>query len=297
MNERIAQVKSTAGKCVVYLIGWLVAVAAIGGPWWVRLPLVAVFGTALGFGLLWLLQRRKKAAQAMVWVMWDRSRATRAVAGVAVVLMGLFMFYGAKGLHGWQMRQYEVKKAAAQQARAAQATTAQTTPMPSPTMPSPSTTPGSIPTAPPETTASTPSSTSADEDKKTPEPETPQGEETVVEAPKKEIPAVRDATNTATAFINAYVKRGEPKDKWSKGVRPHATKKYAPLLDTVEPSQVLSSKVIGKPTATMVAPDFNKPTAITITVPTDGGVLEVHTVPEGGKWKVSDLAVADTEQG
>jgi hypothetical protein len=72
-------------------------------------------------------------------------------------------------------------------------------------------------------------------------------------------------------------------DQWSNRLRPYTTDEYLPVLASVDPANVPSSRVTGPPRAVEVHPE-----SLRVDVPTDAVILQLLVVQVGpGDWRVA----------
>jgi hypothetical protein len=89
------------------------------------------------------------------------------------------------------------------------------------------------------------------------------------------------AQRWATAWANHPA--GMTGAQWSEQLRPYTTDEYLPVLASVDPGNIPSSRVTGAPRAVEVHPD-----SVRVQVPTDAVTLQLLLVQVGpGDWRVA----------
>ena len=247
-----------------------------------RLVSGLVLGTGAAYALLWAWGRRQHARMAVAggrtWLLWRRQRALRTGGAIFLGLALLGGYYTMRTVYGFQMAQYNAKKA---QATSTASSTAQDPDIVGAGLPgvdmvdksaaaspseSPSTTPG---------TSSTGSSSSSTQD------------------PGQTLsPQVIAARELGGQFVTRWARPTLPAAQWQAGVQPFATVEYKVSLASVVPSRVPAKKVTGPPVAVAVAPSMATATQVEVQTPTDAGVMHVTLVSEAGSWKVSSILPA-----
>jgi hypothetical protein len=97
--------------------------------------------------------------------------------------------------------------------------------------------------------------------------------------------APQAALGVAQRWASAWADHpaGTTGDQWSNRLRPYTTDEYLPVLASVDPANVPSSRVTGPPQAVEVHPE-----SLRVDVPTDAVTLQLLVVQVGpGDWRVA----------
>lgn len=98
------------------------------------------------------------------------------------------------------------------------------------------------------------------------------------------------ALEIAGKWAAAWVEHpdGITNEQWLEGLRPYTTKEYLPVMSTVDPANIPSTKVTGEPSA---ASSFSK--SVKAIVPTDGVRLLLTVVRTDEGWRVAHYEQAE----
>lgn len=99
------------------------------------------------------------------------------------------------------------------------------------------------------------------------------------------------AAGVALQFVTAWARPTVPAPAWAASLAPFCTPQLAASLRTVDPGRVPASRVVGSARAAVSSH------GAVVSVPTDGGSVELNLVPVDGGWKVSAIAPADAPPG
>jgi hypothetical protein len=97
--------------------------------------------------------------------------------------------------------------------------------------------------------------------------------------------APQAALGVAQRWASAWADHpaGVTGEQWSNRLRPYTTDEYLPVLASVDPANVPSSRVTGPPRAVEVHPE-----SLRVDVPTDAVTLQLLVVQVGqGDWRVA----------
>lgn len=99
------------------------------------------------------------------------------------------------------------------------------------------------------------------------------------------------AAGVAVRFVTAWARPTVPAAAWAASLAPFCTPQLAASLRTVDPGRVPASRVVGSARAAVSSH------GAVVSVPTDGGSVELNLVAVEGGWKVSAIAPADAPPG
>lgn len=100
------------------------------------------------------------------------------------------------------------------------------------------------------------------------------------------------ATAVAGAFVAAWAQPDAAEAAWLEAMRPWATPKLLASFAGADPRQVPATRLTGDPALARTTAS-----AATVTVPTDGGTVEVSLERSGAAWRAGAIAPADAPPG
>ncbi|MGH3436792.1 MAG: hypothetical protein ACRDRN_10030 [Sciscionella sp.] len=108
------------------------------------------------------------------------------------------------------------------------------------------------------------------------------------EVPTAAAPAP-EALQVAEAWGKAWVHHpaGTTNAKWLAGLKPYTTDEYLPVMSTVDPANIPATKVTGPAKAT-----HSFTSSVEVTLPTDGGALDITVIKTMSGWRVADYGKA-----
>ncbi|MEU1888900.1 hypothetical protein ABZ491_25850 [Micromonospora rifamycinica] len=97
-----------------------------------------------------------------------------------------------------------------------------------------------------------------------------------------------EAVAAAVGFVARWARPQLDASRWLAALRPRAVPEYAALLATVDPANVLATKVTGRGQVIAATP-----THAAVDVPTDTEVLRVICVRDGRQWLIATVGVRE----